>query len=85
MTPKSKIEFIAPQSMESDVIWNFMELDEGTKIIWAFEGTLSYPIEKWFGLFMDNTLGSQFEKGLSNFKSLVESTCSNNKRAVCNG
>ncbi len=70
---KSKIEFIAPQSMESDVIWNFMELDEGTKIIWAFEGTLSYPIEKWFGLFMDNTLGSQFEKGLSNFKSLVES------------
>ncbi len=70
---KSKIEFIAPQSMEADVIWNFIKTDEGTKIIWALEGTLSYPIEKWFGLLMDKSLGSQFEKGLSNFKSLVES------------
>ena len=69
---KSKIVFISPQSMESDVIWNFVESDEGTKITWAFEGTLSYPVEKWFGLFMDKSLGSQFEKGLSNFKSLVE-------------
>ena len=70
---KSKIVFIAPQSMESDVLWNFMETDEGTKIVWAFEGTLSYPIEKWFGLFMDKSLGTPFEKGLSNFKSLTES------------
>jgi effector-binding domain-containing protein len=69
---KSKIEFIAPQSMKSDIIWTFQESDHNTIVTWAFEGTLSYPIEKWFGLFMDKSLGSQFEKGLSNFKSLVE-------------
>lgn len=70
---KSKIEFIEPQSMESDVIWSFNEADNGTIITWAFEGTLSYPIEKWSGLFMDKFMGPQFEKGLNNFKNLVES------------
>jgi len=70
---KSKIEFIEPQSMESDVIWSFIETDNGTLITWAFEGSLSYPIEKWSGLFMDKFMGPQFEKGLSNFKKLVES------------
>ncbi len=70
---KSKIEFISPQSMESDVIWNFKEANKNTNITWAFEGSLSYPIEKWSGLFMDKFMGPQFEKGLSNFKKLVES------------
>lgn len=70
---KSKIEFIAPQSMESDIIWNFIESENGSKVTWAFEGTLSYPIEKWSGLFMDKFMGPQFEKGLNNFKNLTES------------
>lgn len=70
---KSKIEFISPQSMESDVIWNFKEVEDGTKITWAFEGSLSYPVERWSGLFMDKFMGPQFEKGLINFKALAES------------
>lgn len=70
---KSKIEFLVPQSMESDVFWDFEENNEGTKTTWAFEGTLSYPLEKWSGLFMDKFMGPQFEKGLSNFRVLVES------------
>jgi len=70
---KSEIEFIAPRSSTSDVIWNFEESENGTKITWAFEGTLSYPVEKWMGLFMDKMMSGPFEKGLSNFKSLVES------------
>lgn len=70
---KSEIEFIAPRSSKSDVIWTFEENKKGTKITWAFEGTLSYPIEKWMGLFMEQMMAGPFEKGLSNFKSLVES------------
>jgi effector-binding domain-containing protein len=69
---KSKIEFIAPQCMESDIIWTFKEFDHNTIVTWAFEGTLSYPVEKWVGLFMDKSLGTQFEKGLNNFKRLIE-------------
>ncbi len=70
---KSEIEFIAPRPMKSDIIWNFKEDEKGTKITWAFEGNLSYPVEKWFGLFMDKSMGPQFEKGLKNFKNFVES------------
>ena len=70
---KSEIEFIAPRSSKSDVIWTFKENKEGTKITWAIEGTLSYPIEKWMGLFMEQMMAESFEKGLANFKTLVES------------
>jgi len=69
---KSKIRFIEPQSMESDVIWTFKPTEKGTEITWAFEGGLSYPVEKWYGLFMDKWMGPNFEKGLNNFKTLVE-------------
>ncbi|MFP4023560.1 MAG: SRPBCC family protein [Thiohalospira sp.] len=69
----SKIEFIEPQSMTSDIEWTFLETKEGTEITWAFKGKLSYPVEKWFGLFLEKQLGPQFEKGLNNFKNLVES------------
>jgi len=69
---KSEITFISPQSMKSDIIWSFEEIEGGTKIIWAFEGTLSYPMERWAGLFLDNSIGASFEQGLRNFKELVE-------------
>ncbi|PLX10951.1 MAG: hypothetical protein C0597_15900 [Marinilabiliales bacterium] len=70
---KSEIEFIAPRSSKSDVIWTFFETENGTKTTWAFAGSLSYPIEKWMGLFMDKMMAPSFERGLNNFKSLVES------------
>jgi len=69
---KSEITFISPQSMKSDIIWTFEEIDGGTKIIWAFEGSLSYPMERWAGLFLDNSIGPSFEQGLRNFKELVD-------------
>ncbi|MCG8410797.1 MAG: SRPBCC family protein [Bacteroidales bacterium] len=70
---ESKIYFLKPHAMEANVIWTFFsEQENSTKITWAFEGVLSYPFEKWFGIFMDKSLGSEFEKGLNNFKSLVE-------------
>lgn len=69
---KSKIRFIAPQAMESDITWKFISNGGNTDISWGFESKLSYPIEKWFGLFMDKSLGTSFEKGLTNFKTIVE-------------
>lgn len=69
---KSEIEFIAPQSMKADISWDFENIGKATKSTWSFEGTLSYPFEKWVGIFMDKSMGPQFEKGLSNFKLLVE-------------
>lgn len=70
---KSEIEFISPRSSKSDIIWHFKDTEKGTKVTWAFEGALSYPFEKWMGLFMEKMISAPFEKGLNNFKSLVES------------
>lgn len=70
---ESKIEFIEPREMVSDIFWTFEEKGDSTLIRWGFKGELSYPFEKWAGLFMDKQLGTSFEKGLSNFKNLVES------------
>lgn len=70
---KSEIEFFEPQSIKSDIIWEFEKHKNGTGISWAFKGNLSYPIEKWFGLFMEKSMVPQFEKGLKNFKNFVES------------
>ena len=58
--------------MVSDVFWTFKEKGDSTLITWGFKGELSYPFEKWAGLFMDKQLGASFEEGLSNFKKLVE-------------
>lgn len=69
---ESTIEFIEPQEMVSDVFWTFKDKGDSTLITWGFKGALSYPFEKWAGLFMDRQLGASFEKGLSNFKNLVE-------------
>lgn len=68
---KSKVHFIAPQNLHADILWTFKQNNEFTEITWAFEGTLSY-LNRWGALFMDKSLGASFEKGLENFKTLVE-------------
>lgn len=70
---KSEIEFISPRSSISHIIWHFMDIKKGTKVTWAFEGELSYPIEKWMGFIIERKISTPFEKGLNNFKTLVES------------
>lgn len=43
-----------------------------TKVIWAFDTYLENPVEKYFGLMMDDWVGQAYEKGLSQLKALVE-------------
>lgn len=69
---RSQLVFVAPQVMESDDIWNFNPTTEGTEVTWAMEGKLKYPIDRYFGLFMDGMLGADFEKGLHNLKKVTE-------------
>jgi hypothetical protein len=69
---KSRLVFIEPQSSESDVLWTLKGIGNSTKITWAFDAEVGYPIERYFGLFMDSMLGPSFEKGLSNLKNAIE-------------
>lgn len=53
--------------------WNFEDTDTGTYVTWTTHLTLSYPLERLFGVFIENMLGPQKEKGLSNLKEYAES------------
>jgi len=75
---ESILEFTAPQTMQSKDIWKFETTDEGSKVTWINEAELGYPIERYFGLFMDGMLGSDFESGLSNLKILAENKFNSN-------
>jgi len=45
----------------------------GVRVVWADAGDLGMnPMNRWFGVFMDKLIGTNFEKGLSNLKKLVE-------------
>ena len=45
----------------------------GVRTVWVSEGQLGMnPMNRWFGLFMDRLIGSDFEKGLAKLKALSE-------------
>lgn len=78
MTPnrfmQSRLVFQKPQKFESDDIWKFKPLPEGTQVIWINEGELEYPVDRVFGLLMDSMLGEDFEQGLENLKQIAENS-----------
>jgi hypothetical protein len=46
---------------------------EGVRVIWVDTGDLGMnPVNRWFGLFLDKLIGTDFERGLANLKRLVE-------------
>ena len=69
-----KMEFYKPMSAEGMVHWITKATSDGkTQMTWTFDQDLGY-FNRYFGLFMDAMMGKHFEKGLSNFKALVETT-----------
>ena len=45
----------------------------GVKVVWVDAGNLGMnPLYRWFGLFLDGMIGSDFEKGLAKLKQLAE-------------
>jgi effector-binding domain-containing protein len=46
--------------------FTFTKADSGTLVKWMMESDLkNNPISRWFGLFMDNMVGKDFEEGLA--------------------
>ncbi len=47
---------------------------DGTRVVWGFDTSFGYNlVGRYFGLFFDGMLGSEYEKGLANLKRLAES------------
>lgn len=69
-----KMEFYKPMSGEGTVEWIVnAKSDSTTELVWTFEQNLTY-FKRYFGLVMDSMMGNHFEKGLLNYKTLVESS-----------
>ncbi len=69
-----KMEFYKPMSGEGMVGWiTNAKSDSTTEMIWTFDQDLSY-FNRYFGLMMDSMMGKHFEKGLQNYKALVEAS-----------
>jgi hypothetical protein len=45
----------------------------GLRVVWSDAGDLGMnPMNRWFGLFLDKFIGTDFERGLANLKKIVE-------------
>jgi uncharacterized protein YndB with AHSA1/START domain len=67
-----KMEFFKPMTGEGMVYWiTSAKSDLKTELVWKFEQDLSY-FSRYFGLMMNSMMGGRFEKGLLNYKTLVE-------------
>jgi carbon monoxide dehydrogenase subunit G len=68
-----KLEFIEPMEGTSDTKFTFEPTGNGTNVTWDMSGKNNF-VGKAFCLFMnmDKMVGTQFEEGLANMKSVVE-------------
>lgn len=68
-----KLEFIKPFESVSTTTFQFKPEGQATAVTWEMSGENGF-VEKAFGLFMDmdEMVGSDFEKGLAQLKSVAE-------------
>jgi hypothetical protein len=71
---KIKLDFVRPFAASSNTVFTFKPDGNQTKVTWAMDGDKNF-IAKAFHLFMniDKMVGSDFEKGLAQMKSVAES------------
>jgi len=67
------LELIFDQHGKSETGFILQPTREGTLVIWSMDTEMGWnPISRYFGLFMDLMLGSEFQKGLQNLARAVE-------------
>jgi uncharacterized protein YndB with AHSA1/START domain len=67
-----KMEFYQPMAGVGTVYWmTSAKSVSKTEFVWSFEQQFSY-FSRYFGLVMESMMGKHFEKGLLNFKTLIE-------------
>ena len=58
----------------AEAYFDFVETDGTTTVTWGFDCEMgNNPIGRYFGLMMDGMVGSKYEEGLNNLKTLAES------------
>ena len=72
---KIKLEFIKPWAATNATNFNFTSQGNQTNVKWTMDGDNNF-VGKAFGLFMnmDKVIGTDFEKGLAQMKSIAEAS-----------
>jgi effector-binding domain-containing protein/uncharacterized protein YndB with AHSA1/START domain len=66
-------DLVFENSLKSKLNWYFETSQEGTLVIWNIVSKdLSYPFNRWMGLFAGRMIRPDFKKGLNNLKELCE-------------
>lgn len=68
----STIEYGPPQDSKADISWQLQTKQEATEVTWTISIPLAYPFQRIFGLFLEEIVGPQYEKGLKNLKEYLE-------------
>lgn len=74
---QSELDFFEPQPMKARSIVNMEKTPNGYRVRMILEGTLGYPIERLFGLAIDDIIGPDFEEGLNTLKQKLENETKN--------
>ncbi len=77
-----KVDIVEPWKLFSVTTFTFAPSKKATKVTWTDEGSLSYPMERWVGLFFNNAMENKFNKGLKNLKKKIESLGSTRETVI---
>jgi hypothetical protein len=69
---KSKLDFGFGEPAIASL--TLSESGEQTTVVWVFDTYMGNTISRYFGLMLDQWVGTSYEQGLSNLKILVESS-----------
>jgi hypothetical protein len=76
VVPNSMIDMTLTLKNQDQALASFIlkKTNEGTLVTWGFRVDHGFnPARRYFGLFLDELIGSDYEKGLANMKALIES------------
>ena len=68
----SHVTFLSPQTGEADISWRFDASENVTKVTWGFSMPLTYPFNRYGGLFMEKYLAPFYIRGLAKIKTILE-------------
>ena len=69
---KARFEIQKPWALTANAHWEITEKESHVELCYILEGKLSYPIERYKGLFMEQKIGKLFDKSLQELKQRCE-------------
>jgi hypothetical protein len=68
-----ELNFEKPFTSTASDKWLFDDRGNKTVVTWISEGELSYPLGRLMGLYLDETIRAQEQRGLQKLKAVCES------------